>query len=116
MSESFTTEIAADQETSALPREQFWREHVSRWRQSGLSQSGYCRREGLKLHQLTYWRKKVDRSESEVTSGSMSGFVPVRVLPPSVDERLSVTLPNGSVLCGISSANVELVGQLISKL
>ena len=40
-------------------KRRFWRQHIQRWKRSGLKQSVYCRRHELKLHCFTYWRKKV---------------------------------------------------------
>ena len=99
---------------SALTRDQFWYEHVVSWRQSGLTQSGYCRREGLKLHQWHYWRKKLDTADQPPT---LSGdFVPVQVTADAHMGCLSVTLPNGVVIEGISRDNVDVVSGLMARL
>lgn len=36
----------------------FWKHHIDRWQESGLSQTEYCRRQNLKPHQLAYWKKR----------------------------------------------------------
>ena len=37
----------------------YWGNHVAAWPDSGLSQAEYCRRHGLKAHNLCYWVKKL---------------------------------------------------------
>lgn len=40
-----------------------WKQHLQDWKQSGLSQVEYCREQGLKPHQLTYWKKRFQSPE-----------------------------------------------------
>jgi hypothetical protein len=55
--------VTRDQRAEALEaKRRFWRQHIERWKRSGLKQSVYCRRHELKLHCFTYWRKKVRRA------------------------------------------------------
>ena len=52
--------VTRDQRAEALEvKRRFWRQHIQRWKRSGLKQSVYCWRQELKLHCFTYWRKKV---------------------------------------------------------
>jgi hypothetical protein len=51
----------------------FWKEQIEHWQQSGLSQTEYCRRHGLKRHRLAYWKKRFLKAASDVS------FVPVRL-------------------------------------
>jgi hypothetical protein len=44
-----------------------WRDHLERQEHSKLSQSEYCRRNGLKLHQFGYHRRK--RPDGRRTAG-----------------------------------------------
>jgi hypothetical protein len=39
-------------------RASWWLEHVGRWRQSGMSKSGYCAAHGLSLNSFRYWLRK----------------------------------------------------------
>ena len=36
----------------------YWKNHITSWQDSRLSQSEYCRRHELKFHQFVYWRRK----------------------------------------------------------
>lgn len=114
MSKSILSSGRRQSGLSALTRDQFWYEHVVSWRQSGLTQSSYCRREGLKLHQWHYWRKKLD--EVDQSPAPSDDFVPVQVIAGSRAACLSVTLPNGVMIEGISRDNVDVVSGLIARL
>lgn len=114
MSKSILSTGRYQRDLSTLTRDQFWYEHVVSWRQSGLTQSAYCRREGLILHQWHYWRKKLDGAYQLSTPSD--DFVPVQVIDASSTSGLSVTLPNGVVIEGISQDNVEVISGLIAQL
>jgi len=50
-----------------------WQQHIQSWRQSGLTQIGYCRRHDLKFHSFVYWRDKFIPK----TATTASGFVEI---------------------------------------
>lgn len=95
-----------------------WHEHFARWRESGLSQSDYCRQAGLSRHKFKYWRRKLEPASLKKRRHKKrdSGFVPLQVQPAPREPGLSLSLPNGMILHGIDAANVELVTRLVSKL
>jgi hypothetical protein len=70
-----------------------WKTHIDSWRKSDLSQVAYCREHGLKLHQFTYWKKRVEQKDGDIA------FVPLRFsqnLPAVIhSSRLQLTTPNG---------------------
>jgi hypothetical protein len=39
----------------------FWKTHIKTWKNSGLSQAEYCRRNDLKKTRFTYWKLKFDK-------------------------------------------------------
>ena len=51
----------------------YWMQHIDSWQETGLSQAEYCRRHNLKDHQLTYWKKRFLKTETEVS------FVPLKL-------------------------------------
>jgi hypothetical protein len=51
---------------------QIWKTHIERWKQSGQTQVAYCREHELKPHQFTYWKKKFDLTDIDIS------FVPLR--------------------------------------
>ena len=44
-----------------------WSAHIEAWRQSGVSQAEYCRKNGINNHQFGYWKKKFTNKEKDYT-------------------------------------------------
>jgi hypothetical protein len=59
-----------------------WRQRIEEWRQGGLSQGEYCRRNQLKWHQFLYWKKRLIENDPPGAT-----FVPVPIA------RISVAKP-----------------------
>jgi hypothetical protein len=108
--------ITAIDPTAESPRNPDWPQHFERWRQSGLTQSEYCRQAGLSRHRFKYWRRQLEPTEVRRRRKRASGFVPVQVRPSTAAPSLTLTLPNGMVLRGIDAGNVELVKRLVEQL
>lgn len=72
-------------------KHEFWGAHIKDWQQSGLSQADYCRRNNLRDHQLTYWKKRILKREQKVS------FIPLVISgQQSSNQRgIRVTTPNG---------------------
>jgi len=96
--------MARDTDGTAAKR---WRDRLARWRESGLSVSEFCWREGVSPPSFYQWRKRLRRAPN---SGSRSAgapvFVPVEVvgasggsspLPRSGSEEalVEVVMPRG---------------------
>ncbi|MFK0569954.1 IS66 family insertion sequence element accessory protein TnpA, partial [Endozoicomonas sp.] len=99
-----------------------WQQRIDSWQDSGLSQAGWCRQNGVKSSQLGYWKKKLWAEDNTASpSNTISAFVPVsraksqdRVYEES--PPLTVSLPNGLSVSGIDQHNLALAGQLIGLL
>ena len=50
---------------SSKQKRQYWQTEVSAWRQSGMSQTGYCRSRKLKIKTFAYWLRKLRREKAE---------------------------------------------------
>lgn len=48
-------------------KRRFWEQQIQQWKDSGLSQTEFCRLHNLKAHQLTYWKKRFDRTQAPVS-------------------------------------------------
>jgi hypothetical protein len=66
----------------------FWQEHIQGWRQSGISQVGYCREHGLKETAFTYWKGKLTQvgpagTDTSAGSGRSAGCStpPISLVP-----------------------------------
>ena len=93
---------------------QFWQEHISQWRGSGLSQAAYCRQNGLNQNSFSYHKRK---QSTELVPVKSSGFINLplpQALP--VEESLILNLTNGMQLSGIAPGNVALGKQRLCAL
>lgn len=52
-------------------RASYWNNHINNWKDSGLSQIDYCRKNNLSRHRFTYWKIKNTKKRSPVT------FIPI---------------------------------------
>jgi hypothetical protein len=90
-----------------------WKQHIDSWQQTGLSQAEYCRRHNLKDHQLTYWKKRFLKTETEVS------FVPLKLediidTPARTDHAsLSLIINNQFKIEVRSGFDAQLLRQLI---
>jgi hypothetical protein len=94
-------------------REQYWQAQIEAWRASGQSQQAFCRANDLNYPRFGYWLRKFRRQDAPGARRA-SGFVPV--MATSGDGGLSVHLPNGIELRGVSEQNLHVVEQLLARL
>jgi transposase len=76
-----------------------WREHVARWKSSGLSMKDYAATAGLNAGTMRWWSRKFELEPLSAVASGQLGFVEVRapvVVPAS--ERLELVLRNGVVV------------------
>jgi hypothetical protein len=55
---------------------EYWQQHIKAWQESDLSQIAYCTSQDIKVHNLTYWRKRL-------SSPSRNKLIPLEVPVPS---------------------------------
>lgn len=78
-----------------------WKPHLDGWRDSGLSQAGYCRKHGLSVKCFAYWRRNLGPTPTPTSAlstapTSMPAVVPIVVrAAPVAEDRIEVRLPNG---------------------
>lgn len=98
-----------------------WSQHVTAWRQSGLSAAAYAERKGLKMSTLQWWAWKLRRDgrAAELT------LLPVEVVDepgevtvasPSPEMRWELVTAAGDRLCGSESLSPELAQALVTAL
>lgn len=63
--------------------EAFWRDHLARFEDSGLSRAAYCRQHRLATHSFDYWRRRL-------AVGGSRALVPVVVTEPAGPSALQV--------------------------
>ena len=83
-------------------KERFWRDHVRRWRGSGLTVRDYCAQHQLAEPSFYGWRRTLAERDEVVAkaAGPAITFVPIEVQPdePSPTVALELVLTNGRVL------------------
>jgi len=89
-----------------------WAKVIKQWKESGESQSRYCQIHNIKLHQLTYWAQVSKPAHRAEASENHSGFVSVQI-PDSQPVGLTIRLPNGLQLEGVTLSNLGVVQQII---
>ena len=91
--------------TRAAEREEkrrSWREHLDKWRASGCSQAEYCRQNGLRENQLSYWKRKIIPEKTPcLVELPISQFVSTAPRPPArpiyvvIDETCRIEVHKG---------------------
>lgn len=106
-----------EQASNPPSRRAYWQAHLERWHQSGQTQQAYCREHDLNYARFHYWRRKLrDDGGAGVARTRSSGFVPVTPSGHGLSPGLSVVLPNGVQLRGISADNLAVVERLLARL
>jgi hypothetical protein len=105
----------------SLSRQEFWQRHVAQWQSGELSQRNYCREHDLIYHQFGYWKRQLlgaDTALQDTTAQNHAAFVPVAVPGCALDSSmgLSIVLPNGVRIHGITDACVSTAAALVRQL
>jgi len=96
-------------------RAQYWKVQTDAWQASGQSQQAFCKANDLDYSRFGYWLRKLRRQGVVADAARRrSGFVPVVAAPAG--DGLSVHLPNGIELRGVSDQNLHVVEQLLARL
>ncbi len=92
-------------------RREYWLEQVRAWRESGLTQAGYCRQHGLKSSALGYWIARHKTLNAGLT------LVPVSVHPSANTEAgLVLRSPAGWELALSAKVSAEWLADLLGRL
>jgi hypothetical protein len=97
---------------------QHWKEHIRRWKESGLSQSEYCRKHGLKANRFWYWKKRLMpvRSQASLVEVPLRGakaesFLTVEPIYLTVNGNYRVEIKKG-----FDPASLEEIVRLLIRL
>lgn len=94
----------------------YWRQHITHWKNSSLSQIAYCREHALNFHRFNYWlRKDTPLKPKKEPAQQSAAFVPI-IKHQAVPAGLSLNFPNGIILQGIDATNLETVKHLTNIL
>jgi transposase-like protein len=82
-------------------REQSWREVIADFQRGGRTVREFCAQRRLRESAFHYWRRELQRRDAEPAVSSTPAFVPVTVIPATVEVRCPsghvVTLPNAEI-------------------
>ena len=101
------------QEKKPADKKKFWEEQIRFWQESGLSQSEYCKRHGIRQSQWFYWRRRCRDTETDLT------LVPLKL--PSLSGPayrapvVRVITPNGFTIELDADAPATSLPQLIRE-
>lgn len=77
--------------TTLTPKQQHWQSIIDGWRESGLSQVEYCRREGIELKKFYGWKGRLKKI-TEPQPPKTGQFLPLEWQEKSQPEHQSSTL------------------------
>lgn len=98
-------------------REQFWRDTITAWKESGLTVTGFCAARGL--GESTFFAKRrelarQDRSPNAPASPAPStSFTAVRVIP---DLTVEIVVPGGVIIRAPVGADPAAIARLVLAL
>jgi len=100
---------------SSDARTQYWKQQIDAWQASDQSQQAFCKANDLNYPRFGYWLRKFrDQGAVSEAPRHLSRLVPVVASPKG--SHLSVHLPNGIELRGVTEQNLALVEQLLARL
>jgi hypothetical protein len=103
-------------DTDTVAPATYWKARVEAWRDSGISQRKFCQANDLPYPRFLYWRRKLDGDTGACRAKQASGGFATVDYRHDANSGLTLSLPNGLVLRGISADNVPVVRQLLEQL
>jgi hypothetical protein len=102
-------------------KEQFWRDHLNRWRASRLTIRDYCARHQLREPSFYAWRRTLaqrDRPLEAAAAETTVTFVPLQVQPdlPTTPPVLELVLAKGRRLRIPSGSDLRQLRDLLAVL
>lgn len=90
-----------------LPRADYWREMVSKFELSGLSQIEFCRREKLSKNRFSYWKCKFSKTGARKNQNLVS---------KNVSSNDFIELPRSAVCLAESQVEIEFKSGVILRI
>lgn len=84
---------------------------VREWRESGLSQSEFCKPHGITVAKFGYWAGK-EKLAARLTAEKVGGFIQISSQQPTSSDSYQVVYPNG-VKVNYQGTNLATLSQLI---
>lgn len=96
--------------SSDSAKEQFWRKTIARQMCSGLSQSAFCKREGLSHNTLSWWKRELasrDGTRAETVRNAETSTQPIFVPLAPVQNTVRVSAVPGPL------AEIDLTSRVV---
>ena len=96
-----------------------WRQCVEAFQSSGLSRKAYCRKHQLNIHNLDYWRRRLNRDPGPGSPESINQFVPIRVYEDTLSDstiKLRIGQITIEVAAGFAPQHLKNILQVLGAL
>jgi hypothetical protein len=91
---------------------EYWRQRIEQYEVSGQTREAYCSEQGIKVHTLDYWRRKITQPSAE--KPSIENWIPVKIIE---EEAASIELRVGKVHIAVRSGfSRELLREVLQVL
>lgn len=78
-----------------MSKTEYWQHHIKTWQESNLSQTAYCASQDIKVHNLSYWRKRLkDTSANKLIAVKVPALATVRLI---LGSKVIIELPADGV-------------------
>lgn len=91
-------------------RRAFWKEHLSRCKNTGTSQKEYCINNSLNYHTFKYWQNKLKKENNN------KGFIEIPVKGLHDNPEIKILLSNGITVSVNPDVDKEIVKQYVESL
>jgi hypothetical protein len=86
--------------TSRIDKKTYWLNHINQWRESGLTQAEYCRKENINYQSFSWWKIKGHKGKSKK---EVMSFVPAVIKTTDIknhqlQNEIHLFLPNQTKL------------------
>ncbi len=86
----------ANRQEQTKQKQKDWQAHMDAWTQSGKTQAGYCREQGLNIKTFHYWRKRLKQKPETVKLVQVPTLpvtaAPIRLI---VEDRFAIEVSDG---------------------
>ncbi len=104
-------------ESKVMESQEEWLTHVSKWRESGLSQAAYIRANGLKKSSLSRWIKRASQGAIEAADRRQKiKLLPVKIKELMPSEQLVLRGSSGWELRLPAGVGEQWLSNLLGKL
>lgn len=94
---------------SEMNKKDYWKDHITKWESSNLSQKSYCESANIKLTTFVFWKSYLNKSKKKK-------FIPLEIKPSVSDTSIKIKMITGNVICIPCNIGIEEIVKLIRLL